>query len=777
MDDGGRGDGAAELSTELVQVLGLPGADALDGSTPLSAPDLRALMNRMQVRSEQVKGRVRHCIASQRHEFGRAIARATASLDHFSHIADDLEPLFATRSGSAGSAAATDPLSLCAKLSDLVEQTRQANRVAAEKRKAIVVVGRISNLHEKLNNAAQQLSQGELVKAAQGLLDTRNELGLSSHLSEEDDAALEEEEMRPYAFLRRLWSSSFSQMSVHLGELFGKAIVLDAKNLKLYIQNEAQVSTLLTAMDKIELLETAFARFADTLLKTVLSFILHDPLKADLCEESSTTGEAVLGWASRSTLEDGMVLALLYAKLLKVVNFLQLYVCCGHDSWMKELGRFIWPRMADAIISGYLSKAVPNEVSEVARFQESATLTNDFEKALGKLNFIPKLISGVDKLGKFASDVELHFASKKRGRVMARTRRLLVRSDFNIFSRKNLERVSEDNRRSSGENRTQLLFQLESCVISHAAKQLMDIVHGVLEDTCIAASRMSVELYHAARDAFLLYSAIVPVKLAKELKSISLEAVIHHNDCLYLAHESLGLLYQYREAFPLELKETCVFVDLFPLFQEMADDVLRQQLQLIGCSLDQALDQGNGFRNTNKILSYEMASLAIDQVLFLLEKVRMIWQPVMIHSTYSKSMGFLMTSAFGRLASEILNHDDMDVKETEQLRSLIFSLEDRLLPMLQSLVCDELKNQNIADAAPLGSLNQIGRLVPTWCKLLRLAELLDMSLVSITLAWENGSLAVSGFSSLEVQKFIKAVFSDTDLRKESLKRVAAKHFP
>ena len=61
-------------------------------------------------------------------------------------------------------------------------------------------------------------------------------------------------------------------------------------------------------------------------------------------------------------------------------------------------------------------------------------MTNDFEKALANVGLIPKLLSDGDKLGKFVSDVELHFASKKRDRVMARTQRLLVRAGFNVFS-------------------------------------------------------------------------------------------------------------------------------------------------------------------------------------------------------------------------------------------------------------------------------------------------------------------------------------------------------
>lgn len=112
---------------------------------------------------------------------------------------------------------------------------------------------------------------------------------------------------------------------------------------------------------------------------------------------------------------------------------------------------------------------------------------------------------------------------------------------------------------------------------------------------------------------------------------------------------------QYRAAFPVELKETCMFADLFPLFQEMADQVLKQQLKLREAKLNevlllfaillsvssvilllgqpvndikimfsksfslmfelQALDEGNGFRCTHEIHSYELASLAIDQVI------------------------------------------------------------------------------------------------------------------------------------------------------------------
>eukprot|EP00250_Pteridium_aquilinum_P015750 c22742_g1_i3 orf=102-1781(+) len=539
---GGDGAGAAELASELVQVLGVQGREegSLDGSAPLSASDLRTLMNRMHVRSEHVKERVRRCIVSQRDEFACTVSCASASLNHFSQVAQDLEPLFASGDPSH------DSSSLCSELSALVGQLRDVNREVREKREAIQVVERIAHLHEKLNRASLQLSEGKLVEAAQDILDAQHNLGLSSNAMEEVDVAVEEEDISSYALLKQVWSSTFSQMSVHLEELFGKLVFLDAKNSKLHMQNGAQLITLLTAMDKIGLLETAFAKFADNLMKTVISFIIQDPSEVLLSEDVSTAGEATLLWSVMPNVEeDTALLATLYTKLLKVVNFLWLYVSCGRDSWMRKLGRFLWPRMADAVISCYLSKAVPNEVSEVAQFQESANLTFQFEKSLSELNFISELSSSGDKLGNFASDVEVHFVSKKKARIMARVRRLLVRCDFSTFPRKDLKGVAGSKNKSFEQNRTELFFQPESCVISLAAKQLMDIVHDVLADTCVVVSKMSLELYHAARDAFLLYAAIVPVKLAKELKELSLEAIIYHNDCLYLAHESLALMYQW----------------------------------------------------------------------------------------------------------------------------------------------------------------------------------------------------------------------------------------
>lgn len=79
-------------------------------------------------------------------------------------------------------------------------------------------------------------------------------------------------------------------------------------------------------------------------------------------------------------------------------------------------------------------QAVPNETSEFAEFQELAQVTADFETSLGRANLIPDWNETEgDKLRRFSSDVELHFAVKKRKQVVAKARNLLVASDYKTF--------------------------------------------------------------------------------------------------------------------------------------------------------------------------------------------------------------------------------------------------------------------------------------------------------------------------------------------------------
>lgn len=59
----------------------------------------------------------------------------------------------------------------------------------------------------------------------------------------------------------------------------------------------------------------------------------------------------------------------------------------------------------------------------------------------------------------------------------------------------------------------------------------------------------------------------------------------------------------------------------------------------------------------------------VDQVVFILEKVRIIWEPLLMPSTYRRSMCVVLESVFSRITSDILLIDDMAAEETLQVKS------------------------------------------------------------------------------------------------------------
>lgn len=239
-----------------------------------------------------------------------------------------------------------------------------------------------------------------------------------------------------------------------------------------------------------------------------------------------------------------------------------------------------------------------------------------------------------------------------------------------------------------------------------------------------------------------------------------------HNDCLYLSTEIIGLAFEYRSAFPNSVREHAVFVDLSPRLQILGEQIFQREIQLVLYNLNMAIDGADGFQNTHQSKQYESAKFSIDQVVFILEKVRMIWEHLLLPSIYKKSMSMVIEAVFSKIAKEILLLDDMAAEETLQLRNLILLLLENLSPLLESLLANQKRGKSQEgelhlDPVPLQSMQ----------KLRKLADLLDMPLKSITTSWESGELVRCGFTVPEMKDFIRAIFTDSPLRKECLFRI------
>ncbi|PON44618.1 RZZ complex, subunit Zw [Trema orientale] len=750
--------------------------DLSDPSTPLSAPDLRLLIQRLESHSLQIKAKIQAYLLSHHHDFSNLFSLCNDAVSRSDRITGELSDLLRLVSDRP----------IDAEISDTVKEMNAKMREVRAKRELLELVKVIVEINEKLTAAKEALRNGRLRFAAEELRELKAALGVSN--GGVGDHRVDEGEPVVYGLLRKEWSDCFEEIQEVLSKFMANAVRFDRESHAVRVKyllsdgggvDRIEFRTVLEALDDFEfcgnydvrrnsnglvlgILDYGLAKVADLLIKYVIAPAVNYKSPVSFVEESVQDSkeltEAILKmvpFRDHKVENEGETI---YSGILQIIRFFCKSICFQNGSWIQSFGRLMWPRISDLIISNFLSKVVPQDASKLADFQKIVEHTLEFETALKEMTYISNSDNKVNRLSDYAENVEVHFASRKKTEILANARKLLLQCDFAIPQ----EYIKNDRMAANASERVvNLLFLSERCVVSKAALQLMELVHQTLKDVCLSSTRVALEFYHAARDVLLLYEVVIPVKLERQLEGINQVAVLMHNDCLYLSQEILGLAYEYRPEFPSSIKEHAVFVDLAPRFHVMAEEILQRQIQLVIYNLKEAIDGADGFQNTHLKQAYESAKFSIDQVIFILEKVHIIWEPLLMPSTYRRSMSMVLESVFSRISRDILLIDDMAAEETLQLQRLIHLMLENLSSLLESLAAFQTENPQESMAQTLDDL------IPSLLKI----QLLDMPLKSITACWESGDLLSSGFTLQEVQDFIKAIFADSPLRKECLWRL------
>ncbi|KAI3861493.1 hypothetical protein MKW98_000445 [Papaver atlanticum] len=685
----------------------------VEESSPLSAPDLHLLIDRLQIRSLHIKQKVKDYILSHQTEFSQIFSTCSDSISNTEEISTDLANVVQLLSNNG----------IDIEIRDASKEICSVRRDLKEKKELLSLAKIVVNLVERLKVVKENLKGGELINAAESLRDLKKDL-----LIHDDDRR------------RVVFKLSIEKM----------------KDVELHM--------VLRAMEVAGVLDYGLAKVADLTVKYIIIPTVNDECNFHLVEEllptSENMDEAILSLvASSSDFKDES--ANIYSRLIQVINFIHKTVCFQNGRWMTCFGRLTWPRISDLVISEFLSKAVPDDASKVTELQKIIELTTEFEATLKDLMFISATDRKDEKLSSFVQNIEVHFAARKKKEILANARNSLLLFDSSNPSDYTIKLPSSKAREVAGiisEKPASLLFLPERCIISKA---------GDFSDVCLSSARVAMEFYHAARDALFLYEAIMLVKLEKQLDNVTQIAALVHNDCLFLALEVLGLAFEYRPDFPNCIKEQAVFVDIAARFHQMADDLLQKQIQLVCLNLEKAVDGADGFQNTHQLQQFESAKSSIDQVVFILEKVRSIWEPLFLQSNYKSSMSSVLDFVLSIITKDILLLDDMAAEETLQLQRLIYLTLENLSSVFESVISVNEKEDSQDVATP----DLLDVLIPSLCKLRKLADLLDMSLKTIIASWECGELVSRGFTPSEVENFIKAIFTDSPLRKECLWKI------
>ncbi|XP_028548312.1 centromere/kinetochore protein zw10 homolog isoform X3 [Dendrobium catenatum] len=643
-------------------------SEDLDETSPLSAPDLSLLIDRLQIRSLHIKSKVREYVLSHHREFADIFSRSAACAAGADEAAAALAEVLRLLSDHP----------VDREIRDLVKEIGRKRRELEQQRAALGFVGTISSLLERLKFAREDVRAGRLVEAAVAVRDLNMGLGVSEKWDENRGV----EEPAVFGFLRKECLECFDELQCVLSRSMESLVQFEPENGTVTVRStfrsgktiELVLRRVLEAMEVVDVLDYGLAKVTDFMMKHAIG--------------PAITNKGIRIWEEPNRDSAAM---------------LRINLSSEHH-------------------------AVQEDATKMVELENIIRSTSEFENSLKEMNFISFSNKSEERLSHFIHNVEVHFASKKKNEILAKARKILLQfCSLEATSKSGM--LFDDAYEVTSVHAADLLFQPEKCFVSSALCQVIQLVHETLKDACLSSARVAKELYHASRDVLLLYKAIIPMKvfrqttrLAKQLHNVSQQAVIVHNDCYYLSQEIPGLTFEYRADFPSCLKKFIVFVDIAPSFYQMAENILQEQIQLVVSKLKEALDGADGFQNTHQQQQFELATFSINQVVFILGKVRVIWEPLMAASTYKRSMCIILDSFFSRITKDLLLLDDMAAEETLQLQRLIHMALEKLSPLFQSLIPEiSEKDKLIKEISP----SLLDELLPSLSKLRRLAGVLS----------------------------------------------------
>ena len=172
----------------------LSGNNLNDPTTPLSAPDLRLLINRLESHSLRIKSKVQSYLVAHHSEFSELFSTCQDGVSRTRLISDDVSDVVQLVSDR--------PVDV--EIREVVDEIREKTKEVRVKRESLGLVSAVVGVCEALRETKEALKSGRFGFAAERIREVKGVLRVG-----------EEEEGEPvvYVLLRREWSDCFDEVS------------------------------------------------------------------------------------------------------------------------------------------------------------------------------------------------------------------------------------------------------------------------------------------------------------------------------------------------------------------------------------------------------------------------------------------------------------------------------------------------------------------------------------------------------------------------------------
>jgi len=474
-------------------------------------------------------------------------------------------------------------------------------------------------------------------------------------------------------------------------------------------------------------------------------------------------------------------------KLPSTVNLQSLVGNVGddHSSVISLLSRLMW--------NGCIPEELLQDPSTLQTIsKELRQCTVEFENNLLESGFLASQTA----LSDYAKNIIRTYTEKQRSRILAQGRNLLLQNDYNNTAKVGID-INEKRKQLRPEYMEEFdkdddiedmaVFCLHQCSISNVALDLMQLCQKTMDeavdprwiqdkDLC---RLLPPTLYRVSRELLDLFRAIIPAVHQSEIASTPRTAAVLHNDCVFFAHKLLTFGLKYRDRFPTVpdnneeeknesfLKKLCTFVDLVPIFRELAEKTMvgtiqQQEVQLSEIICPHITYMCQALGSSEAVVEWTDTESALTAGLYHIRHASQAWKSILSHDIYGRTMGCLVDKMFSLFLNEVLKAKDISEPACHFVSALFHNAISG---------ATELFEPSSMSPSPEEATKEFMRFCKLSNRFNAVGKFMDMSLANITMSLSEGTFrSVTG---PELSNLIVAVFEDSEKRHKLLSLLAS----